>query len=164
MHTTLFAGESVMPPDTASASISQEHAAQPQAAQFLTPNLYQLAGDGIHFSLRTEGFRAPFVNYQDAHRTLTFTGDQVRLVDVPDLGTVVSVTLLLTPDAGSTTFSVLLPQVNLPNHLGASERVRTQGITTVHKFSIAPQFDIGQREFYTPVRLKGSASRTIVPL
>jgi len=153
-----------MPPDTAFASISQEPQVLPQAAQFVTPNLYQLAGDGIHFSLRTEGFRAPFVNYQDAHRTLTFSADQVRLVDVPDLGTIVSVTLLLTPDAGSTTFSVLLPQVNLPNHLGASERVRTRGITTVHKFSIAPQFDIEQREFYTPVRLKGSASRTIVPL
>ena len=103
-----------MPPDTASASISQKPTVQPQVAQFLTPNFYQLAGDGIHFSLRTEGFRAPFVNYQDATRTLTFSGDQVRLVDVPDLGTVVSVTLLLTPDAGSTTFSVLLPQVNLP--------------------------------------------------
>jgi hypothetical protein len=100
---------------------------------------------------------------QDAHRTLTFTGDQVRLVDVPDIGTVVSVTLLLTPDSGSTTFSVLLPQVNLPAQLGASERVRTKAITTVHKFSIAPQLDIGQREFYTSARLKGSASRTIVP-
>jgi len=164
MHTTLFAGDSFMPPDTASASISQKPTVQPQVAQFLTPNFYQLAGDGIHFSLRTEGFRAPFVNYQDATRTLTFSGDQVRLVDVPDLGTVVSVTLLLTPDAGSTTFSVLLPQVNLPDQLGASERVRTQAITTVHKFSIAPQFDIGQREFYTSVRLKGTASRTIVPL
>ena len=153
-----------MPPDTASASMSQEQAAQSQAAAFVTPNLYQLAGDGIHFSYRTEGFRAPFVNYQDAHRTLTFTGDQVRLVDVPDLGTVVSVTLLLTPDSGSTTFSVLLPQVNLPNHVGTSDRVRTKGITTVHKFSIAPQFDIGQREFYTSVRLKGTASRAIVPL
>ena len=153
-----------MPPDTASTSTSQEHAVQPQVAHFLTPNLYQLAGDGIDFSYRTEGLRAPFVKYQDALRTLTFAGDQVRVVDVPDLGTLVSVTLLLTPDAGSTTFSVLLPQVNLPNHPGTSEPMRTQGITTVHKVSIAPQFDIGQREFYAAAPLKGSASRTIVPL
>src|SRR5438105_1480053 len=59
MHTTFFAGDSLMPPDTAFASISQEAQVLPQAAQFVTPNLYQLAGDGIHFSLRTEGFRAP---------------------------------------------------------------------------------------------------------
>src|SRR4051812_29453990 len=114
-----------MPPDTASASISQKPAAQPQVAQFLTPNLYQLAGDGIHFSLRSEGFRAPFVNYQDAHRTLTFSGDQVRLVDVPDLGTVVSVTLLLTPDAGSTPFRVFLPQGELAKQLGYPELERS---------------------------------------
>ena len=153
-----------MPPDTASTSTPQTQAAQPQPALFVAPNVYQLAGGGIHVSFRTEGFRAPFFTYQDTHRTLTFTGDQVRIVEVPDLGTVVSVTLLLTPDAGSTTFSVLLPKVNLPTRLGASEPVRTKGITTVHRFSIAPQFDVGQRETYTSVRLKGTASHSIVPL
>src|SRR5438045_3725551 len=99
-----------MPPDTISASTPQTQAVPAQPALFAAPNVYQLAGAGIHVSFRTEGFRAPFFTYQDTHRTLTFSGDQVRLVDVPDLGTVVSVTLMLTPDAGSTTFSVLLPK------------------------------------------------------
>ena len=153
-----------MPPETASATISSAQAAEPQAFSFVKPNLYQFAGGGIHVSYRTEGFRAPFFIYQDAHRMLTFSGDQVRQVEVPDLGTVVSVTLLLTVDSGSTTFSVLLPQVNLPNHLGASEPVHTEGVTTVHRFSIPPQFNLGQRELYTFVGLSGTASHAIVPL
>ena len=43
-----------------------------------------------------------------------FTGSEIGVVEVPDLGTLVSVTVLLTIDSGSTTFTVLLPRVNLP--------------------------------------------------
>ena len=153
-----------MPPDTASTATPESQAAQPKATSFATPNFYRLSGGGIQISYRTEGFRAPFLTYQDPHHALTFSGDQVRVVDVPDLGTIVSVTLMLTVDSGSTTFSVLLPQVNLPNQLGASEPVRTEGITTMHRFSLFPPLDLGQREFYTVVALSGTASRVIVPL
>jgi hypothetical protein len=43
-----------------------------------------------------------------------FTGSEIGVVEVPDLGTLVSVTVLLTIDSGSTTFTVLLPRANLP--------------------------------------------------
>jgi hypothetical protein len=147
-----------------SANAATIQPAQPQAATLSTPNLYQFAGHGIQVSYRTAGFRAPFVTYQDAHRSLTFSGDQVRLVEVQDLGTVVSVTLMLTVDTGSTTFSFLVPRVNLPSHIGASAPVYTEGVTTVHRFSLAPQFDLGQLETYSVVPLRGTASLAIVPL
>ena len=142
----------------------QDQAAQSEAATVATPNLYQLAGSGIHVSYRTAGFRAPFVTYQDAHRSLSFSGDQVRVVEVADLGTVVSVTLTLTVDAGSTSFSFLVPRINLPGHIGASAPVHTEGVTTVHRLSLAPQFDLGQRDTYTVISLRGTASLAIVPL
>jgi len=142
----------------------QDQSAPPQPVAFAKPDLYQLAGGGMQVSYRTTGFRAPFVTYQDAHRSLTFSGDQVRLVEVPDLGTSVSVTLMLTVDAGSTSFTFLVPRVNLPNQIGASTPIHTDGITTVHRFSIAPQFDLGQLDSYTVVPLRGTASLVIVPL
>lgn len=143
---------------------SQDQPCQLEAVPFASPNLYQLAGSGIHVTFRTQGFRAPFFTYQDDQRSLSFSGDEVRIVDVPDLGTVVSVTLMLTVDSGSTTFSVLLPQVNLQGAIRASEPVHTEAILTVHRFSITPQFVLGQREFYKPVFLSGTASLAVVPL
>ena len=149
---------------TAAPSRLQDKADELQTAAFASPNLYQLAGGDVHVTFRTEGFRAPFFTYRDAQRSLSFSGSQIRLVDVPDLGTVVSVTLMLTVDSGSTTFSLLLPRVNLPCQLRASEPVHTVAIITVHHISIAPQFDVGQRDFYKPVFLTGTASLGTVPL
>ncbi|HZE26834.1 MAG TPA: hypothetical protein VE083_05580 [Terriglobales bacterium] len=69
---------------------------------------------------------------------LNFSGDKIRKVDVPDVGTIGSVTLALTIDAGSTTFRVLIPQVELRNQIGASAFICTDGITTVHRLSVVP--------------------------
>src|SRR6516164_7651491 len=109
-------------------------AQSPQAAQnVVAPDFYQLSGDGISITyspsagpVRPHG--GGIFTYHDGHRALNFSGDQIRRVDTPDLGSIVSVTLLLTVDAGSTTFSVLLPAVNLPNRLGASAPIQTVGI------------------------------------
>jgi hypothetical protein len=98
------------------------------------------------------------LHYHDAFRVLDFTGADIRAVDVPDVGTLVSVTIFLTVDSGSTTFTVLLPLVNLPAPplLPASVSVTTEGITTVHHFSIF--ITDGQQEFYTVTKLTGTAS------
>jgi len=63
-----------------------------------------------------------------------FSGSEIRVVELPDLGTLVSVTLLLTIDSGSTTFTLLLPRVNLPAPpaLLALVPVTTEAITTFH--------------------------------
>ena len=69
---------------------------------------------------------------------------------MPDLGTLASVTLHVTPIA-EITFTVLLPTVVMDPPI---EPVHTDGITTHHL--LFPPF--GQKEFYTVTPLNGSAS------
>jgi hypothetical protein len=58
---------------------------------------------------------------------------------VPDLGTLVSVTIVPTVDASFTTFSVLLPQVILLQQGPmTSTPVSTEGIQTTHTGLLAP--------------------------
>ena len=123
-------------------------------AQLVQPNLWILQGGGIHISYSSAG---PNFFYQDATRTLDFTGQQVRVVQVPDLGTLVSVTIFLTVDSGSSTFTVLLPRVGLPAQPISSAPVSTDGITTAHHFSILPAFQHGQQDFYTVTPMSGTA-------
>ena len=149
------------------ALLAQDYVAQ-AAQAFVAPNHYRLSGGGISVTYTPSGgpvtTHGPgHFTYHDAHLTLNFSGDQIRRLDVPDLGTVVSVTLIPTVDTGSTTFSVLLPAVNLPG-VGASAPIHTDGITTVHKFSLIPGFNQGQREQYKVTALSGTASNVIVPL
>ena len=72
------------------------------------PNQYHLQGGGISISYFPSGEgpirlnQGPLVlSYQDAHQSRAFFADEVRTVEVADLGTVVSVTLVLTVDISS---------------------------------------------------------------
>jgi hypothetical protein len=137
----------------------------PQIQSFIAPNHYQLSGGGISITYLPVGAGGlAHLLYQDTQRTLNFTGDQIRSVEVPDLGTVVSVTLMITVDSGSTTFSMLIPKVTLQNTTGASAHIHSEGITTVHRFSLVPMFDLGQDELYTVTAMRGTASSVIIPL
>jgi hypothetical protein len=122
-----------------------------------TPNLFQLSGrNHLHVTYSTSGIDGqPHLTYQDAHHTLSFRGtDQIRAVEC-DLGQVVSVTIRMTVDAGSTTFSFFMPRMNLPGH--ESTPIHTEGVTTVHRFSTVPAFNQGQLDTYNVVSLKGTA-------
>jgi hypothetical protein len=122
-------------------------------SQFVQPNLWNLTGHGIQIRYSTTG---PTLHYQDASRNLNFTGQEIRAVNVPDVGTLVSVTVFLTIDSGSSTFTVLLPRVNVAATKGASAPVSTYGITTGHHFSILPAFQHGQQESYSLTPLTGA--------
>jgi hypothetical protein len=76
-----------------------------------------------------------------------FTGSEIRVAEVPDLGTLVSVTIHMMVDSGSTTFTVLLPRVNLPAPLAlpAAVPVTTDGVTTLHRFSTVLPCNMGNR-------------------
>ena len=133
------------------------------------PNQYHIHGGGISVSYYPDGFGPPVLGqgsllfvYQDAHRSQSFFSDQVRTVKVDDLGTVVSVTLVETVDTGSTTFSLLVPDVQLPEQQ-TSVFIRTEGITTVHRVFVAL---IGhpQSETYTVTALDGTAAVGPLPL
>lgn len=120
-----------------------------------TPNLYTLQGGAVHVMYSTSGIDGkPHLSYQDAVHTLSFSGDQIRTL-ATEIGTLVTVTIRLTVDAGSTSFSVLIPTVNL----GTSEQVpiHTEGITTAHRFSLVPILNHGQTELYSLIALSGEA-------
>jgi hypothetical protein len=95
-----------------------------------------------------QGDEPPHFTYHDSHRTLRFHGNEIRSVNVPDLGTLVSVTIVLTVDTGSTTFTVLLPRVNIVSQDPfTSIPVSTEGIITVHAGPFGLPFGHGQQEF-----------------
>jgi hypothetical protein len=132
---------------------AQAQLADPPAIKH--PNLFELAGDGISVSYASTSFGGkPLLSYHDQFQSKSFIGDQIRTVET-EIGTLVTVTVFITVDAGSTSFSILIPNVNLRS--SDSAQISTYGITTLHRFSIfgPPQ---GQSEFYTAHQLSGTAS------
>ena len=119
------------------------------------PNFYQVQGGGLQITYITQaGDGQPLFTYQDPARKLEFSGDQIRKVET-EAGTLVTVTIIQTVDTGSTTFSLLVPLVNLDETLEAP--IKTEGITTDHKFSIVRELNEGQLEDYTFTDLSGEA-------
>jgi hypothetical protein len=137
---------------------TQTQSAQAQVA-LVAANMFTVAGGGLHVSYSTSGIDGkPHLSYQDPMRSLSFTGDEIRRVEC-DLGAVVSVTIVRPVDSGSTSFSLLVPHVNVPPF--GSVSISTEGITTHHAFSIVPAFNRGQRDFYHVTPLQGTASNVV---
>ena len=123
---------------------------------FVQPTSWDLSGGGIQVRYSVAG---PTLIYHDVNRVLQFTGNQIRISNVADLGTLVSVTTVMTVDSGSVTFTLLLPRVNLPAPpaLPSAVPVQTDGITTFHHLSLIPGLQHGQQESYIVTPLQGSA-------
>jgi hypothetical protein len=121
---------------------------------FVQPNLWVISGNGVQVRYFSGG---PNLWYQDALRLVSFSGDEVRVVEHPDIGTLVSVTIFITVDSGSTSFTMLLPRVNLPPAALSSAPVSIVGISTAHHFSLIPSFSNGQQDYYGTVLLDGTA-------
>jgi hypothetical protein len=107
----------------------------------------------ISYATGTLGSKAG-LTYQDAHQTLQFNDQEIRTVST-DLGEEVTVTIHLTVDVGSTTFTLFIPKVAL--ELNQHVHVETIGITAIHKIPLAPIIH-GQLDSYSVVRLHGTAS------
>ena len=147
----------------------------PTPAAPVQPNHFELSsahhhgGGSIHVSYTTHFGPStpdfpqgpPRFSYQDASQSRAFSGNEIQIVDT-EAGQVVSVVLHLTPDSGSTTFSLLVPRVNLP--AGHPTHISTDGITAIHRFAIGPGLLQGQLDHYSVAPLTGTASNIIVPL
>ena len=121
-----------------------------------TPNLYDLHGHHLHITYSTSGIDGkPRFQYHDQSQTLQVSGDQIRTLD-SEIGALVTITLRLTPDLGSTSFTLMVPRVNLGQSREA--QITTFWVTTLHRVSIAPQLDRGQIEHYTVTDLFGTAT------
>lgn len=119
------------------------------------PDLYDFTGTNLKISYSTTGIdgKARF-SYKNGKTALNFSGDEIRTVET-EIGTLVSVTVSMTVDTGSTSFSVLIPKVNLDSKLKST--VKAQGFLTEHKFSMIPNFSTGQRDIYKVYPLTGTA-------
>ena len=119
-----------------------------------TPNLYELSGDRVAVTYSTTSIDGkPRFSYRKGRQTLNFSGNQIKS-EGTSIGTLVSVVIASVPDKGTTTFSLLLPAIQL----GDSKRVslRTIGIETLAKTSIAGP-PPGVQQTYKVVALRGSA-------
>jgi hypothetical protein len=133
------------------------------------PNQYYLQGGGISVAYSPEGFGPLRLDlgllilaYHDANQSQGFYKDGVQTVEVGDLGTIVSVTLTSAELVGSTTFSLLIPDVQLPEGEN-SVPVTTEGITTLHRLFLPQPFGGPQREVYTVTELTGTAINGPLP-
>jgi hypothetical protein len=125
----------------------------------VTPNMFQLSGSHLHVTYSTTSIDGkPTMTYQDSHQGKSFRGDEIRTVEC-DLGTLVSVTLRMTVDAGSTSLSVFIPRMRI--NQGEHAAIRTECVTTVHRFAIAPGLLHGQLDTYSVVALHGTAQAVV---
>jgi hypothetical protein len=129
------------------------------SAATVQPNMYQLSGDGIHVAFSRSSLDGqPLFSYQDHAIAKSFRGSDIEIESCA-LGEIVSVTIVRTVDVGSTSFSLLIPFVNLIGH-AAGATIHTLGITALHRTSLAPPLDQGQRTTYPSVaRLTGTAKQ-----
>jgi hypothetical protein len=124
---------------------------------FIEPNAYVLFGHGLSVTYTTTSLGGkPQFTYHSLPLTRTFNGDEIKTEPSEFVGTLVSVMLALTPDAGSTTFTVLIPRVTLND--GEIVPVATNGITTQHRFSLIPATLHGQLDTYMVMPLNGTAT------
>ena len=128
-----------------------------------TPNEYRFSGHHLDVEyLPTGPGGESFVSYQDPTRSLSFRGADVEVVQTA-AGQLVSVVIVRTVDVGDTTFSFLIPRVNLED-AQKSAPVRTLGITAIHRTVLAPGLGHGQTDSYSVLQLVGTATNGIIPL
>jgi hypothetical protein len=140
------------------------------AVTFVNPNLWILSGGGI--TIRYSDIfvlgpaSGPHLVYQNSLSSisLTFDKSEIREIEVPDLGKIVSVTIQKSVDFISTSLSLLLPVVNIIESGPISSLpVNLSAIITAHLGPNVVSFPLGhgQRETYTVIPMSGSASYVI---
>ena len=119
--------------------------------QMVQPNLYTFDGDAQISYVTADSSGQPQFTYQDDTYNLSFSGGDIRTQD-SELGTLVSVSLVRSVDAGATVLTLLLPGNNLSS--GDVQSFDTIGVIT-QTFGILPH-DGAQRTYQT-LFLQGTA-------
>ena len=125
----------------------------------ITPNQFELQGPGVRISYSTTSIAGkPILSFTKGRKTLTFSGNEIGRLETK-IGALITVTIATVPDRSVTTFSFLLPAINLLKE-SAKVSFQTIGITTTHKTSIAGPVT-GVQQTYKFVQLRGTARRVI---
>ena len=121
------------------------------------PNLFELSGHGVQVTYSTTGIDGhPHFNYSGSyghHENLAFSGSEIR-TQQSELGTLVSVTLIRTVNAGDTVLTLLLPSIRLTGE--TARPIETLAIIS-KTFGILPHE--GAQPIYDAVKLSGSAQK-----
>lgn len=120
--------------------------------QTVTPNLYKLHDGSVNITYSTVPGKAYFLYEGPQQQTIESFGDQIHVVNDPDLGTLVSTTLQ-TSDSGSTTFILVVPRVNL----GGDQSVSMKTIAVIAVRKPGTPSSHGQLDSYTSRSLSGTA-------
>jgi hypothetical protein len=124
-------------------------------------NLFDLKNLSLKINYSDSGIDGkPHLSYQKGKVQLHFRGSQIRRKET-EIGTLVSVTLKTVPDLYAKVFSLLLPQVNVPD--GSAEvMVNVKALETTVKTSIGgPNLVSGQVQASKVYSLAGKA-RSVV--
>lgn len=120
-------------------------------------NVFELTGNNVQISYSARG---PFIDqpglqptftYQDQEQNLTFSGEQLR-IQQSEIGTLVSVSLKISVDAGATILTLLLPTITMGEV--AAQSFETYAVVT-QTFGILPR--VGARQVYNVLQLNGTA-------
>ena len=126
----------------------------------LRPNLYQLSAPNLVIQYALSGIDGrPHFSYSGIFHTANFAGDQIH-AEQTALGTLITVKLQEAPDLGTTTFSMLLPIVQLQNETEVAQ-VNTIGIHSRVRTSNVPATLHGQLQMVETVPLHGTG-RSVV--
>jgi hypothetical protein len=120
-------------------------------------NVFELTGNNVQISYSARG---PFIDqpglqptftYQDQEQNLTFSGEQLR-TQQSEMGTLVSVSLKISVDAGAPTLTLLLPAITMGEM--TEQPFETFAVVT-KTFGILPRG--GARQVYDVLQLNGTA-------
>jgi len=117
---------------------------------------FEFSGNGVSVDYLPMGAGAvPYLTYQDAHRTLTFCGDQIRRSG----GLRGAVTVDLEPRIGLNidTFTLFVPEVRLA--YGQRARVTTVGLVTETLGGALPDVLPLPIDHFTAFRMEGFAEK-----
>jgi hypothetical protein len=128
-------------------------------AQKIVPDQYDLLGQGVVISYSTSSIAGkPQMTFKKGRQTLNFSGDEINSLDT-QIGTLITVTIAKTVDKGFTTFSFLLPAIDLAAG-AAKQSFKSIGLTTIHKTTIAGPVT-GAQETYKSLPLSGIARQVL---
>ena len=118
------------------------------------PNLYELTGTRLKVTYSSSSIAGkPLMTIRQGRKDQQFTGNEIKTDKTP-IGQLITVTTETQPDRKTVLFSVLLPDVNLPDSQKAN--IKTEAEVTTIKTTIAgpPK---GQVQSYKTILLSGTA-------
>jgi hypothetical protein len=124
-------------------------------AQTIMPTQYELKAAGVLVGYSTSSITGEAqLSFKKGRTKLNFTGNEIGLLQTT-IGTLITVTIASRPDQSFTTFSFLLPTIQLSKQ-SDRQSFRTIGVTTINKTTIAGPVK-GVQQVYKSVELRGSA-------